>query len=195
MLAAYGASRQNEPGCVWGIMTGKAAIPGGRAASAADGIDKFIDWVGRGTAWICLAIVLIVAFNVILRYLFRIGPMSLQELEWHLMSPIALIGMSYALRHGDHVRVDIFFDGFSPKLQAIIDLIAAILMVIVSLIVIKLSLNFVYQAYSLGEGSPDPGGLPYRFLLRSFIPLGFILLAVQAAANVIRSTLFLRGGA
>jgi len=168
-------------------------MPGGRAASAADTIDKFIDWVGRGTAWICLAIVLIVAFNVLLRYFFRIGPMSLQELEWHLMSPIALIGMSYALRHGDHVRVDIFFDGFGPKLQAVIDLIAAILMVIVSLIVIKLSLNFVYQAYTIGEGSPDPGGLPYRFLLRAFIPLGFILLAVQAAGNVIRSALLLRG--
>jgi TRAP-type mannitol/chloroaromatic compound transport system permease small subunit len=121
--------------------------------------------------------------------------MSLQELEWHLMSPIALIGMSYALRHGDHVRVDIFFDDFNPKLQAIVDLAAAIMMVIVSLIVIKLSLNFVYQAYSIGEGSPDPGGLPYRFLLRSFIPLGFFLLALQAVANVIRKALFLRGDA
>jgi len=176
-------------------MMGKAAKSGGLAASAADTIEKFIDNTGRATAWICLAIVLIVAFNVLLRYFFRIGPMSLQELEWHLLSPIALIGMSYALRHGDHVRVDIFFDGFSPKLQAIIDLIAAILMVIVSLIVIKLSLNFVYQAYSIGEGSPDPGGLPHRFLLRSFIPLGFVLLAVQAVADVIRSALFLRGEA
>ncbi len=194
-LAAYGARRQNEPGCVWGIMTGKAATSGGLAGSAVDAIDRFTDWIGRGTAWICLAIVLIVAFNVLLRYFFRIGPMSLQELEWHLMSPIALIGMSYALRHGDHVRVEIFFDGFSPKLQTIIDLIAAIMMVIVSLIVIKLSLNFVYQAYSIGEGSPDPGGLPYRFILRAFIPLGFILLAVQGAANVIRSALLLRGEA
>ncbi len=121
--------------------------------------------------------------------------MSLQELEWHLMSPIALIGMSYALRHGDHVRVDILFDGFSPRPQAIVDLCAAILTVIVSLIVIKLSFIFVYQAYSVGEGSPDPGGLPYRFLLRSFIPLGFVLLAVQAVANIIRSALFLRGEA
>jgi TRAP-type mannitol/chloroaromatic compound transport system permease small subunit len=176
-------------------MTGKAAKSGGLAASAADAIDRFIDRVGQATAWICLAIVLVVATNVILRYLFRIGPMSLQELEWHLMSPIALIGMSYALRHNDHVRVDIFYDGFSLRLRAIIDLAAAILTVIVSVIIIKLSINFVYQAYSLGEGSPDPGGLPYRFLLRSFIPLGFILLAVQAVANVIRKALFLRGGA
>jgi len=176
-------------------MTGKAAKSGGLAASAADAIDRFIDRVGQATAWICLAIVLVVATNVILRYLFRIGPMSLQELEWHLMSPIALIGMSYALRHNDHVRVDIFYDGFSLRLRAIIDLAAAILTVIVSVIIIKLSINFVYQAYSLGEGSPDPGGLPYRFLLRSFIPLGFILLVVQAVANVIRKALFLRGGA
>lgn len=176
-------------------MTVKGEKSDGPAALAADRIDRFIDWVGRGTSWICLGIVLIVAFNVILRYLFRIGPMSLQELEWHLMSPIALIGMSYALRHGDHVRVDIFFDDFNPKLQAIVDLAAAIMMVIISLIVIKLSLNFVYQAYSIGEGSPDPGGLPYRFLLRSFIPLGFFLLALQAVADVIRKALFLRGHA
>jgi len=176
-------------------MTGNGAKSGSLAASAADAIDRFIDRIGQATAWICLAIVLVVAVNVILRYLFRIGPMSLQELEWHLMSPIALIGMSYALRHGDHVRVDIFFDGFSPKLQATIDLLAAIMTVVVSLIVIKLSFHFVYQAYSVGEGSPDPGGLPYRFLLRAFIPLGFILLTVQAVANVIRSALFLRGEA
>ncbi len=169
--------------------------PDDPAVSIADAIDRFIDWIGRGAAWICLLIVVVVATNVILRYLLRIGPVSLQELEWHLLSPIALIGMSYALRHDDHVRVDIFYDGFSPKLQAIVDLAAAIMMVIVSLIVIKLSVNFVYQAYSIGEGSPDPGGLPYRFLLRSFIPLGFILLAVQAVANVIRKALFLRGGA
>jgi len=192
-IAACGICRQYDPGCVWGIVTDKSAPSDGLAVSAADKIDHFIDWVGRGTAWICLLMVAIVATNVILRYLFRIGPMSLQELEWHLMSPIALIGMSYALRHNDHVRVDIFYDGFSPKLTAVIDLMAAIVTVIVSVIIIELSFNFVYQAYSVGEGSPDPGGLPHRFLLRSFIPLGFLLLAVQALANAIRSVLFLRG--
>ena len=134
--------------------------PDGLAGTIADAIDRFIDWIGRGTAWICLLMVIIVATNVILRYMFRIGPVSLQELEWHLMSPIALIGMSYALRHNAHVRVDILYDGFGPKVQAVIDLLVAIVTVIVSVIVIQLSFNFVYQAYSIGEGSPDPGGLP-----------------------------------
>ncbi len=159
----------------------------------ADRLESVIDWTGRGTAWICLVLVLLVAFNVILRYAFRLGPVALQELEWHLMSPIALIGMSYALRHGDHVRVDIFFEKFGRTLQESIDLAAAIVTVIIAIIVFKLSLGFVDQAYSIGEGSPDPGGLPHRFLLRAFIPLGFALLGVQAVAQAIRHGLYLFG--
>ncbi len=158
-----------------------------------DRLESVIDWTGRGTAWICMVLVLLVAFNVILRYAFRVGPVALQELEWHLMSPIALIGMSYALRHGDHVRVDIFFDRFGRTLQESIDLAAAIVTVIIAIIVFKLSLGFVDQAYSIGEGSPDPGGLPYRVLLRAFIPLGFALLGVQAVAQAIRHGLYLFG--
>ena len=156
-------------------------------------LERAIDLIGRGTAWLCLFMVILVAFNVILRYAFRIGPVSLQELEWHLMSPVALIGMSYAMRHGDHVRVDIFYDRFSDKVREIIDLLAALTAVVISLVLIKLSFNFVYQAYWVGEGSPDPGGLPYRFLLRSFIPLGFALLSLQAMAQGIRSFVLLVG--
>ena len=158
-----------------------------------DRLERAIDLIGRGTAWLCLFMVILVGFNVILRYAFRIGPVSLQELEWHLMSPVALIGMSYAMRHGDHVRVDIFYDRFSDKVREIIDLLAALTAVVISLVLIKLSFNFVYQAYWVGEGSPDPGGLPYRFLLRSFIPLGFALLSLQAMAQGIRSFVLLVG--
>jgi TRAP-type mannitol/chloroaromatic compound transport system permease small subunit len=157
----------------------------------ADRLESVIDWTGRGTAWICLVLVLLVAFNVILRYAFRLGPVALQELEWHLMSPIALVGMSYALRHGDHVRVDIFFDRFGRTLQEWIDLTASVVTVVIAVIIFKLSLGFVDQAYSIGEGSPDPGGLPHRFLLRAFIPLGFALLALQAVAKAIRHGLYL----
>jgi TRAP-type mannitol/chloroaromatic compound transport system permease small subunit len=158
-----------------------------------DRLESVIDWTGRGTAWICMVLVLLVAFNVILRYAFRLGPVALQELEWHLMSPIALIGMSYALRHGDHVRVDIFFDRFGRTMRESIDLAAAIVTVVIAVIIFKLSLGFVDQAYAIGEGSPDPGGLPHRFLLRAFIPLGFALLGVQAVAQAIRHGLYLFG--
>ena len=131
---------------------------------------------------------------MILRYAFRIGPVSLQELEWHLMSPIALIGMSYAMRHGDHVRVDIFYDRFGRKVREFVDLFSGIAAIVISLVIIVLSLNFVEQAYRIDEGSPDPGGLTHRFLLKSFIPLGFALVVGQATAMVIRNVILLVRG-
>lgn len=151
----------------------------------ADVLETFIDRFGRWTSWSALVLVVLVATNVILRYLFRIGPVSLQELEWHLISPVALIGMSYAMRHGEHVRVDIFYEKFSKTVQQWIDLFAAVVTVIVSIIIIKLSLGLVGQAYASLEGSPDPGGLPYRFVLKSFIPFGFFLLSLQALAQAL----------
>ncbi|MFQ5994796.1 MAG: TRAP transporter small permease subunit [Acidiferrobacterales bacterium] len=157
-------------------------------------LEVFIDRFGRWTSWTALALVLLVANNVILRYLFRVGPVSLQELEWHLISPIALIGMSYAMRHGEHVRVDIFYEKFSHTVRQWIDLIAAITTIVVSIIIIKLSLGLVEQAYVAGEGSPDPGGLSYRFLLKSFIPFGFSLLALQALAQTMRTGVHLMAG-
>ena len=150
-----------------------------------------IDAIGRWVSWLALAHVVLVAINVILRYLFRVGPVALQELEWHLISPIALIGISYAMCHQDHVRVDILYDKFSPTVRHAIDLAAALAAVVLSLIIIKLSLGYVEQAFEAGEVSPDPGGLPYRFLLKSFIPLGFLLLAVQALALVLREVVAL----
>ncbi|MCP4702404.1 MAG: TRAP transporter small permease subunit [Gammaproteobacteria bacterium] len=152
----------------------------------ADVLEALIEHIGRWASWATLILVLLVAINVILRYAFRIGPVALQELEWHLLSPITLIGMSYTMRHGEHVRVDIFYRKFPQVVRHRIDFLAAMVTVIISIVIIKLSLDYVWQAWSIGEHSPDPGGLPFRFLLKSFIPLGFFLLFLQAAAQSLR---------
>lgn len=161
--------------------------PGRTETGLTDGIDAFVDVVGRVFAWVCLAQVLLVATNVILRYLLRIGPMELQELEWHMISPIALIGMCYALRHNDHVKVDIFYDKFRAETQNIVDLLAALCLIVISVLIIDFATGFVGQAYFIDEGSPDPGGLPHRWLLRSFIPVGFAILAMQAVSNLLKA--------
>ena len=161
--------------------------PGRTETSLTDGIDAFVDVVGRVVAWVCLAQVVLVATNVILRYLLRIGPMELQELEWHMISPIALIGMCYALRHNDHVKVDIFYDKFRAETRNIVDLLAALCLIVISVLIIDFATGFVCQAYFIDEGSPDPGGLPHRWLLRSFIPIGFAILAMQAVSNLLKA--------
>lgn len=148
-------------------------------------LEAIVEWAGRITMVIVLGMVLLIATNVILRYLFAIGPVALQELEWHLMVPVALVGSAYTMRHHGHVRVDIFYDRFRPRVRAVINLFTAIGLLASSVLIFWLSLNFVHQAYEIGEGSPDPGGLEYRFILKAMIPLGFALLALQAVAHII----------
>ena len=159
------------------------------ASAVADWLDAFIDAVGRWTAWCGLAMVLLIACGVILRYMFRIGPVWMQELEWHLMSPIALIGSAYAMRHNEHVRVELLYEKFGPNARAWVDLMAALTMLVLAVVIAKLSLVMVEQSFTSGETSTDPGGLPYRYLLKAFIPVGFILIALQSIAHSIRSAI------
>ncbi len=153
-----------------------------------------MDICGRLAAWTCVGLVLLVAANVLARYFFRTGTIWLQELEWHLISPIALIGMAYTLLKGEQVRVDFWFDKMAPRTRVAIEIVTGVLIVIFSIILIRLSIPFVLQSYNMGEGSPNPGGLGNRYLLKAFIPLGFALLALQGACHAIRHTLvFTRG--
>jgi TRAP-type mannitol/chloroaromatic compound transport system permease small subunit len=158
---------------------------GARAAGARARIDRFTDVVGAATSWIALVIVALMATNVLLRYLFSAGSVWAQELEWHLLVPLILFGMSYALRHGEHVRVDIVYARMPERRRAIVDLVSALLAIAVSVLIIWFSLHYVAQSYVIDEGSPDPGGIPHRFIIKGLIPVGFVLLLVQAAANAL----------
>ncbi|MBP7065493.1 MAG: TRAP transporter small permease subunit [Ferrovibrio sp.] len=134
------------------------------------------------------------AFNVLLRYGFHTGSVAMQELEWHLMAPVSLLCMAYAIKHEGHVRVDILYGRFSPHWQRIIEFISCLCAVALCAIIIKLSYGYVEQSYRIGEGSPDPGGLPYRFILKSMIPAGFTLLLLQSLAASLRALIVLLGG-
>ena len=156
------------------------------AERLADMIDAFIDLVGRITAWSSFALAIVMAGNVLLRYVLHTGSVWSQELEWHLMAPICLFGMSYALRHGEHVRVDVLFAGFSQRGKSFVELVSSLILVAISLIVIWLAIPYVLQSWSIGEGSANPGGIPARYVLKALIPVGFALMAVQGLGQAIR---------
>jgi len=162
--------------------TGAHAANGVRAR-----IERLVEVVGEWTSWLALVIVALMATNVLLRYLFHTGSVWSQELEWHLLTPLVLFGMSYALRHGEHVRVDILYAKFSDRAKEIVNLASALLAVAISVLVIWLSLHYVEQSYVISEQSQDPGGLPYRFLLKALIPIGFALLLLQSFASALGS--------
>lgn len=156
-------------------------------------VESFIDAVGRLTLWIALLMIGLVATNVLLRYTMSLGSVWAQELEWHLLAGLILLGISYALQRGDNVRVDVFYANYSPRRKYIVDLVSLALLLAVSLLFIKLSIPYVMQSYSIGEGSPDPGGIPYRWFIKSFIPLGYVLVSLQCAAAMARRVLQERG--
>jgi TRAP-type mannitol/chloroaromatic compound transport system permease small subunit len=162
------------------------------ASRLADGIDQFIDLVGRIISWLALAVALVMGTNVFLRYGLSIGFIWAQELEWHLLVPLTLVGMSYALRHGEHVRVDVLFTHFNDRTKIAINALSAVLAMIFSALVILLSINFVEQSWAMNEGSPNPGGLGALYLMKAMVPIGFLLLFLQSLAHAIQSIIAFR---
>jgi len=150
-------------------------------------VERLVDLVGRATSWLALVIVLLMATNVVLRYLFSYGSVWAQELEWHLLAPLILFGIAYALLKGEHVRVDVAYAHFTARNKERVNLLAALLCLAISLLVIWLSLKYVQQAYVIDEKSPDPGGLTHRWILKALIPAGFLLVALQSAVEVAKS--------
>jgi TRAP-type mannitol/chloroaromatic compound transport system permease small subunit len=149
-------------------------------------IEALIDGVGRVTLYLALAMIALVASNVLLRYAFSFGSVWAQELEWHLLAAVILLGMSHAMQRGESVRVDVFYADFSPRGKFIVNLVSGLLMVAIALIFIKLSVNYVAQSFAIGETSPDPGGIPYRWAVKGLIPLGFGLLLLQALGALMK---------
>src|SRR3546814_2622282 len=98
-----------------------------------------------------------------------------------------MIGIAYAMRHGEHVRVDLIYEHFPPRVQRLVDLVAALATAAISIVIIYTAIPWVMQSYSLGEGSPDPGGLPFRFALKAFIPFGFLLLRSEEHTSELQS--------
>ena len=155
-------------------------------------IERFIDLVGRATAWLSLVIVVLMATNVVLRYLFSYGSVWSQELEWHLLVPLILFAVAWGFQKGEHVRVDVVYGRFSERNKERVNLLAAVLCLGISIVVVWLSIKYVQQAYVIGEKSPDPGGLTHRWVLKALIPAGFVLLALQSLAEVAKSWTRLR---
>ncbi len=162
------------------------------AEKLAGGIDAFVDLVGRITSWLALGIALVMGANVLLRYAFSYGFIWAQELEWHIFVPICLFGMSYALLHGEHVRVDVLFQYFTPRNKHLVDMISAFISMAFCLIVIRLSIPYVYQSWSIGEGTANPGGIEYRYLVKSLIPIGFAILFLQSLSEAVKSYIAMR---
>jgi TRAP-type mannitol/chloroaromatic compound transport system permease small subunit len=157
-------------------------------------IDRSNEAVGRMVSWVSLLLVLVVFVDVVMRYLFKTSFVFTQELEWHLFAFIFLIGAGYTLLHDGHVRVDIIYQRLGVKGQAWINFLGVIFFLIPGCyLVISTSWHFVSNSFSMLEGSPDPGGIPYRFIVKGTMTVGYVLLLLQGLSMGVHALLQILG--
>ncbi|ADD68815.1 Tripartite ATP-independent periplasmic transporter DctQ component [Denitrovibrio acetiphilus DSM 12809] len=156
--------------------------------------DRVNSAVGYLTSWITTLLVVVVSYDVFTRYVLKNSSVAVQELEWHLFALIFLLGAGYTLKLDNHVRVDVLYSRFTPKAKALVNLVGSLVFLLpFCVLVIKTSVPFIINSYHFHEVSPDPGGLPNRWMLKSVISIGFGLLFLQGLALASRSLLTLAG--
>lgn len=149
------------------------------------GNNRLIDWLGQGIIWLIPAMVILINLAVVIRYSSGQGSVLLQEAVLYLHATAFMLGLTYTLKHDKHVRVDLFYSGWSPKSQAWVNMIGHSLFLLpVALLIGLSSLSYVATSWSILEGSPEADGIPAVFLLKTLLPLSALLLLLQGMAGV-----------
>ena len=151
-------------------------------------LDKFSEATCRLTAWLALLLVVVTFSVVVLRYQFEIGSIAMQESTLYLHASLFMLGAAYTLKADAHVRVDIFYRSMPALGKALVNLAGTLLLLLpFCSFLLWISWDYVSVAWALREGSRDAGGLPLVYLLKTLIPLGALLLAIQGVSLAIRS--------
>ncbi len=160
----------------------------------AHAIDTVNERIGRGAAWLALIMVLLQFTVVVMRYVFGLGSIFMQEGVIYLHAALFLVGAGYTLLHGGHVRVDIFYREAGPRRKALIDLLGTLLFLLPVCVVIGwASAPYVAQSWATLEGSRETSGIPAVFALKSLILLFVVLIALQGVSLMLHSILTLAG--
>ncbi len=161
---------------------------------------RFIDWLNERTghllAWVALAMVLVQFLVVVMRYVFAIGNIALQESIWYMHGILFMVGAGYTLLHNGHVRVDVLYGEGSPRYRALVDVLGTVfLLVPVCLATLWLSHDYVINAWRVWEGSTEVSGLPLIWAYKTVIWIFAVLLLLQALSLLEKSWRVLRHGA
>ena len=156
-------------------------------------IDAMNSLIGRTVAWLVLAAVLLSTLNAILRYQFRISANSLLEAQWYLYSAVFLLAAGYTLLTNEHVKVELIYTRLSRRAQIWVDIIGTLFFLLpFCAITLYLSFPLAVAKYVSHEVSNNPGGL-IVWPAWALIPLGALLLGLQAISELIKRIAILNG--
>lgn len=155
-------------------------------------LDKALVAVGECSAWIWLLVLAVVLTNVFSRFVMSRGSIALEELSWHLFGAALMLALAYAVVRDDHVRVDVLREKFTLRSQAIIELLAILILALpIVVLMVDALVPFAYQSFVHGERSQAPSGLPHRFIFKSVLPLGLTLVALALLSRATRCSTLL----
>lgn len=155
-------------------------------------IDRQLERLGAWASWLWLVLLALIASSVVLRYVFGEGRVELEELQWHVYALGFLIALSLGVVGDDHVRVDVLHERMPLRWRAWVEIYGTLLLLLPFVaLVLYYSMPFVHASWAVGEVSQAPGGLPYRWLMKAVLPLGFVLLGLAAIARLTRATCLL----
>ena len=157
-------------------------------------VESFTETTGRLIAWLTMLMVVLVMIVVVTRYFLEVGSIALQESVTYLHCLVFMLGLAFTLKHDGHVRVDIFYRGFSPKSKAVVNLLGGILFLVpVCLLIFFTSWNYVLASWAIQETSAENNGLPFVYLLKTLMLLMPATLLLQGVAEIIKSGLVVGG--
>ncbi|MEQ6917962.1 TRAP transporter small permease subunit [Halomonas aquatica] len=157
-------------------------------------LDSASERLGRSLSWLVLAMMLIQFLIVVLRYIFSFNSIPMQESVMYMHAAVFMLAAAWTLKHDGHVRVDIFYRAMTPKRKALVDLCGTLFLLLpVMIFVILSSTGYVSKSWVILEGSPDSGGIPGVFLLKTLIPLFAGLMILQALVEAVKNLYVLTG--
>lgn len=163
-------------------------------ASIARGIDKLNEHIGRHVAWLALFMVLVQFIVVVMRYVYGVGSIAMQEAIVYMHGILFLVGSGYTLLHGGHVRVDIFYREASPRSKAWVDLCGALFLLMpVCLAIFWVSFPYVTESINHLEGSKETSGIQAVYMLKTTILIFCVLMIAQGVSMALHSVLVLSG--
>lgn len=155
-------------------------------------MDRIIKTIGLVTSWLSVILLALIIVQVLLRYVLKANYPGLEELQWHLYSIGIMIGLSYALTKNTHIRLDVLHHNFPIKTQAIIEIFGILIFLLPFSIILTIhGYDYFLDSFNIGERSDSPAGLPYRWIIKSFIPISFGLLSLAGISRLINQFIIL----
>ncbi len=163
-----------------------------KAPRICNAMDELIRRIGQYFSWFNAILVMVIILQVVLRYVFGTGLVVLEELQWHLYAVGIMIGLSYCLVEDTHIRLDLLHDRFSQRNKERVELFGHLFLLMPIIVIILVhGWDFVMDSWHVRERSDSPIGLPARYIIKSFLLVGFGLLGLGAISRIIRSLTFL----